>query len=531
MAAIYSAVSSVSSILQPNVGSGGSGGGTIIPGQLVTVHQTGTTLVPPAGAKYAELNLISGGAAGVETVVQSTIGTITQGSGGDGIGGDIDLSADGTSMVISYRNTGIIRVFRYDGISVWAQVGPDMTGMGSVSFGAATRISSDGTIVVFGAENEGLVQVYKINGGETAWDQVGPDISGGLGEGFGHSIDMNPDGTTIAIGSHLYTGIAAGTGRVQVFKINGDETAWDQVGGDLVSDAPVGAGNMGIAVAISSDGTIVACGIRSFDVTEAGRVISFKYNGASWDAMGASIDGSAADDEFGVTVRLSADGLIVAATSVNHASDVGQSRIYEFDGANWVQLGSDIIGATANIRLGVSMDLSADGLTIGIGGNGGDGVLKAFKFDGAAWNQYGVDEVGTVGSVGYGASTAVNSSGSIMANGGPGPPFQTSYVDIYQFPMTGAGGNSGAEASAKLSIADNPTITFVVGGEGEDTTITSNTYVATIAGGTGVESGTSGGSGFFDGYGAGGLSTGGQGGSFRAVGGNGAPGAVVVKYS
>ena len=46
---------------------------------------------------------------------------------------------------------------------------------------------------------------------------------------------------------------------------------------------------------------------------KAGHVRVYEWSGGSWTQLGGDIDGEAADDRFGWSVALSADGTILAA--------------------------------------------------------------------------------------------------------------------------------------------------------------------------------------------------------------------------
>ena len=91
---------------------------------------------------------------------------------------------------------------------------------------------------------------------------------------------------------------------------------WEQLVQDLTGHLHVNA-NFGDSVALSADGAIFAVGIQNNrDVaSRSGSVGIFWYNDADeeWQQIGQSLDGDAANDELGVSVALSSDGRIVAA--------------------------------------------------------------------------------------------------------------------------------------------------------------------------------------------------------------------------
>ena len=89
------------------------------------------------------------------------------------------------------------------------------------------------------------------------------------------------------------------------------------------------------------------------------------------------IDGEAAGDFSGWSVSLSSDGATMAISAPyndgNDFDSVGQVRIYNWDGSNWVQRGLDIDGEAVFDYSGDSVSLSSDGATVTIGAPYNDG--------------------------------------------------------------------------------------------------------------------------------------------------------------
>jgi hypothetical protein len=96
------------------------------------------------------------------------------------------------------------------------------------------------------------------------------------------------------------------------------------------------------------------------------------FSAREWFQVGADIDGESSGDNFGVSVSMSSDGSRVAiGGNMNDCpsySNAGHVRVFEYDSSSWVQLGSDIDGEWANDEFGWSVSLSADGDRVAIGG-------------------------------------------------------------------------------------------------------------------------------------------------------------------
>ncbi|MGA0035868.1 MAG: hypothetical protein ACO3HT_07040, partial [Ilumatobacteraceae bacterium] len=85
--------------------------------------------------------------------------------------------------------------------------------------------------------------------------------------------------------------------------------------------------------------------------------------------LGSDIDGEASS-EMGRAVSLSADGTVVA---IGAPFDAGQVRIYQYSNGSWSQLGLAIAGEDYSDQSGFSVSLSSDGTTVAIGAPGNDG--------------------------------------------------------------------------------------------------------------------------------------------------------------
>lgn len=155
-------------------------------------------------------------------------------------------------------------------------------------------------------------------------------------------------------------------------------TTIDQLGSDI--DGEAAGDSSGANVVLSADGTIVAISASQNDGSgsDAGHVRLFEWDGAAWVQRGGDIDGEAADDWSGNSVSLSADGSIVAIGAVFNdgvnGENSGHVRLYEWDGSAWQQKGNDIDGEEKADESGLSVSLSADGTVVAIGAHLNDGI-------------------------------------------------------------------------------------------------------------------------------------------------------------
>ena len=238
-------------------------------------------------------------------------GILTQ----DQIGNYISLSADGSTLAISYRfpNTGVgfTRVFEYE-VDDWIQKGDDIAHPGENPTGGdiSMELSSDGTTLAIGAsfysgnpptgfDNlRGIARVYQYGSGN--WSQLGNDILGeSAGDELGRSVSLSSDGTILAVGAIEHsTNIGVTSGQVQIFQY--DSNNWVQLGDDIIGQG--GDELTGFSIDLSSDGMTIAVGEpgNSESNFDQGRVRIFTYDSNNWVQKGTNINGSGFNTHLGV---------------------------------------------------------------------------------------------------------------------------------------------------------------------------------------------------------------------------------------
>jgi len=198
---------------------------------------------------------------------------------------------------------------------------------------------------------------------------------------------------------------------------------WMQLGGDI--DGEAAGDNSGYSVSLSGDGTIMVIGARNNDGAgaNAGQARVYQYNGAAWVQLGADINGEAAGDLFGYSVAISADGIRIAAGGVLNNGGAGHVRVYEYNGSAWIQLGNDIDGEAAGDESGRSVSLSADGSVVAIGaiwnddaGNGA-GQVRVYQLVSGSWVKLGGDIDGEAAGDNAGFSVSLSADGTKVAVG------------------------------------------------------------------------------------------------------------------
>ena len=444
------------------------------------------------------------------------------------------LSGDGNTLAVGASGgdgardrTGRLAVYRWSG-QAWHQLGNSLYGsITGEKFGTSVAISHDGGTIVVGADraNGGLVdsgksQVYRFIGSD--WHSIGSPIYGTTSyQRLGVDVDISQDGSTIIVGA-IFKNHSIQPGLARVYGINASDSS-TSTDSDTVSvevqalnDTPVLQGDQSISLAqvqedsgapVGAVGSLVselidASGPRNnfSDVDgdlpgiaiveqdlQGGTLWHSLDNGVTWEAVGTASEGEpfllfsdsatrlyyqpAADfsgtltsvvkfrawdgnaswekvgldligeadgDRFGRNVAISADGLTVAVGGYNNdqnGANAGEVRAYTWNGGEWIQLGEDIVGDTEGDNLGFPVDLSADGqrLVVGMSGSdlGGDdaGAVRVFEWSGTAWVQLGPNITGTNPGDRYGHSVTISKDGSTIAAGSK----ESDYVNVYSW--------------------------------------------------------------------------------------------------
>ena len=144
--------------------------------------------------------------------------------------------------------------------------------------------------------NAGHVRVHQWSGG--SWTRLGADIDGSRRTTKVASVSLSSDGTVLAVGAYANDGTGSVGPRARV-RMGG--RLWTQLGVDIDGEA---AGESGISVSLSSDGTILAVGGRyNSDTGASAGHVRAQFSGGSWAQLGNDIDGEAASDFVGQPSR------------------------------------------------------------------------------------------------------------------------------------------------------------------------------------------------------------------------------------
>jgi len=151
---------------------------------------------------------------------------------------------------------------------------------------------------------------------------------------------------------------------------------------------------------------VVAVGAGAFKVLgkEIGLLRIFEHDGVQWEQLGQDIYGEGIWDSFvpDKALAISADGYIVAAGAPEHDSlglvNSGMAKVLHFNGTEWIPMGQTFTGDTEGEWMGNAIALSADGSVMAVSSVYHDGVnglksggVQVFKYNESLdeWEQVG----------------------------------------------------------------------------------------------------------------------------------------------
>lgn len=203
-------------------------------------------------------------------------------------------------------------------------------------------------------------------------------------------------------------------------------------GGRLIGADHTVNSQQGHSVAISASGDTAVVGAPS-DGSSKGAAWVFVRSRNQWTQKGAKLSDQAAGtgSAQGSSVALSASGDTAIVGASREDGDRGAVRVYVRKSGVWIQQGPKLLGqgAAAPARQGESVAISADGLTVLIGGpfdtapgaKNRRGSVWVFSGRDGVWSQDGPPLIGSqnFGSALQGSSVAISADGTTAIIGGP----------------------------------------------------------------------------------------------------------------
>ena len=187
----------------------------------------------------------------------------------------------------------------------------------------------------------------------------------------------------------------------------------------------------GTGVAVSADGSIVAVGAPGNNEDSFVRV--YKYENNDWQQLGSDIVNESILEKVGSSVSLSSNGLTVAIGAVDGGNlDEGLVRIYEFKDNNW-QKTAEIVGDGIQFYLGYKVKLTPDAKFLAASAyrdkSSKKGTVKVYENIAGNWTQKGTNLQGEFNYDAFGITLDLSNDGNTLAVGNKG----RKKVEVYKF--------------------------------------------------------------------------------------------------
>jgi hypothetical protein len=238
-------------------------------------------------------------------------------------GRTVSLSPDGTLLATggTFDNDNIGAVWIYSQNSgIWTEQ-QKISGESSLNFGFNVVLQTNSLLAVsapaYVPQNStmpGTVWLFEESNGQ--WNEV-IALKGPVGEEFGVGLAMSND--TLVVGSPLHKN---GTGEVKIYSRSGNIWSETQKLHGHNEDNPA---QFGYSTAISQDSSTIAVGEPS-DNSNAGSTWIFKKIGTAWKEL-QKISSSTPNGLMGLAVALSSDGSLLAIGQP-YTNSTGETLIF-----------------------------------------------------------------------------------------------------------------------------------------------------------------------------------------------------------
>ncbi len=310
--------------------------------------------------------------------VQSSWSNYLDISGDVVVGGDKGDDSSGVSG-------GGVHVYQWSGAEWQETILTASDAQAGDQFGWTTAI--DGDRIVVGARYDddsgtdaGSAYIYEWNG--SSWDETKLLASDGANlDAFGSSVAI--DGDRVVVGARLGDVLGDSSGSAYVYSWN--DGGWDET--KLTASDASENDYFGGSVAIDGDIIVVGASGDDDNGENSGSVYIYRWNGETWEETKLTASDGQANDNFGWSVAVAdgdTDTIIVGAHDFDcNGPDSGCAYLYQWNGISWIESKFSAVDVQANDNFGWSLDI--DGETIVVGSRkddaAGDDSGSAYLFE------------------------------------------------------------------------------------------------------------------------------------------------------
>jgi hypothetical protein len=341
--------------------------------------------------------------------------TASDGAAGDQFGYSVAL--DGDNIVIGSvtdddngSDSGSAYAYRWNGTSYdeYKLIASD--GAEYDYFGYS--ISIDGDNIVAGAGGDdggGSAYVYRWNG--TDYDEYKLTASDGwISDEFGCSVAISGDTVVVGADASYINGILY-VGSAYVYRWNG--TSYNEY--KLTASDGARYDFFGKSLAVDGDNIIVGAYRDGDNGDKSGSAYVYRWNGTSYDEYKLTASDGVENDYFGWYVDISGDNIVVGAVydDIDNVSNVGSAYVYRWNGTSYDEYKLTASDGAADDQFGYSVAISGDNVVVGTAyddnENGNDaGSVYIYHWNGLSFDEYKVTAPdGAAGDL-FGYSVAID---------------------------------------------------------------------------------------------------------------------------
>ena len=290
------------------------------------------------------------------------------------------------------------------------------TGVVSISAYFSETLSTTPTLSISGIVTNTVMSKFS----STPINQIGQLIDDGAGGKLGWTSDISDSGNRIIVGGPY----GSSSSFARVYQWNGKQ--WEQLGNEI---AGTSSNDLGRPVGISGDGSVIVVGERGNNNNFIYKI--YTLSGSTWALRETLNDNNAGtlDATQNGSVDFSYDGSIIALSHGLHDNGKGRARTFEWNGSNYIQMGSDILGPPDNPNTawlgsgynGISLTKNGKRIVVGLRSYGNNnGIVRVYDWDGSAWTQVGTDITDPAGTgQSFGTSVSISNDGQTIIAGAP----------------------------------------------------------------------------------------------------------------
>jgi hypothetical protein len=333
------------------------------------------------------------------------------------------------------------------------------------SFGVAVGISCNSVIVGSSplATSEGAAYIFASSG--AAWTEqaklTAPD--GQPGDYFGYSVALSGD-TAVVGAFDDNVGANPGQGSAWVFSRIGG--TWITQGLRVLATGGAAGDQFGGSVALSDDTAVVGANDRG---AAQGAAYIFVRSGSIWTQQAElTADDGAPGDNFGSSVALSGDTVLVGAVTAAVGANASQGAVYVFtrSGTDWTQQAKlTAPDGAAGDAFGAGVALSGDLAIVGapngeVGSHAQQGAAYVFALGGGGWTlQAKLSASDGAAFDSFGSAVALSEDTALVGANGDTVGAHTQQGSAYVFTRSGVFWTQ----QAKLTASDGATEDFFGG--------------------------------------------------------------------